>query len=172
MLRAILISPDRDLSEQLAAAAGRNNQVGIARAFERYPADHELPRIIRAHAPQILFVDVGNLPDALRLAAAINEAAPGMQIVAFDRACAPATLLDLMRAGIREFVAVPDALGELGNALGRVAAALERTPAHVPVTEEVIAFLPAKPGVGCSTVALNTSVALAAQPATRVLLAT
>ena len=171
MLRAILISPDRGLAEQLGAAVGRNNLVGIARAFDRYPADHELPRIIRAHAPQILFVDVDSLPDALRIAAAIGEAAPGTQIVAFDRACAPNTLLDLMRAGIREFVAVPDSLGELGNALGRVAAALERTPAHIPVTEEVIAFLPAKPGVGCSTVALNTSVALAAQSSTRVLLA-
>jgi pilus assembly protein CpaE len=169
MLRAILISPDRGLAEQLGAAVAQNGQVGIVRAFERYPADHELPRIIRAHAPQILFVDVGSLADALRLAAAIGEAAPGTQIVAFDGACAPNTLLDLMRAGIREFIAVPDSLGELGNALGRVAAALERTPAHIPVTEEVIAFLPAKPGVGCSTVALNTSVALAAQPSTRLL---
>jgi pilus assembly protein CpaE len=171
MLRAILVSPDRGLAEQLAAAVAENNRAGVARAFNRYPADHELPRIIRAHAPQIFFIDVGSLADALRLAAAVNEAAPGTQIVAFDRACAPVTLLDLMRAGIREFVAVPDSPGELGNALGRVAAALERTPPRIPVTEEVIAFLPAKPGVGCSTVALNASVALAAQPSTRVLLA-
>ncbi len=171
MLRAILISPDRGLAERLAAAVAAHGQVGIARAFDRYPADHELPRIIRAHAPQIFFLDVGSLADALRLAGAIHEAVPGTQIVAFDRSCAPTTLLDLMRAGIREFVAVPDSLGELPTALERVAAALERTPASIPVTEEVIAFLPAKPGVGCSTVALNTSVALAAQPATRVLLA-
>jgi pilus assembly protein CpaE len=171
MLRAILISPDRALAEQLAAAVAENNKVGIARAFDRYPLDHELPRIIRAHAPQVLFVDAGSLADALRLAAGVNEAAPGTQIVAFDRACSPATLLDLMRAGIREFVAVPETLGELGAALARVEAALERTPAHIPITDEVIAFLPAKPGVGCSTVALNVSVALAAQANTRVLLA-
>jgi pilus assembly protein CpaE len=171
MLRAILVSPNRALAEQLAAAVAEGNQVGIARAFDRYPADHELPRIIRAHAPQMFFIDAGSLADALRLSAAINEAAPGTQVIAFDHACAPNMLLDLMRAGIREFVAVPDALGELGNGLGRVMAALERTPPTIPVTEEVIAFLPAKPGVGCSTVALNTSVALAAQPGTRVLLA-
>jgi pilus assembly protein CpaE len=171
MLRAVLISPDRALAEQFASAITESSQVGVARAIDRYPAEHELPRIIRAHAPQIFFLDVGSLADALRLAAAINEAAPGTQVLAFDRACSPTTLLDLMRAGIREFIAVPDSLGELPSALARVAAALERTPPKIPVTEEVIAFLPAKPGVGCSTVALNTSVALAAQPSTRVLLA-
>jgi len=61
MLRAILISPDRGLAEQLAAAVAQNNLVGIARAFDRYPADHELPRIIRAHAPQILSLSVTGL---------------------------------------------------------------------------------------------------------------
>jgi pilus assembly protein CpaE len=171
MLRAILVSPDRVLAGQLAAAVAETKQVGVARALDRYPADHELPRIVRAHAPQIFFLDVGSLADALRLAAAIQEAAPGTQVLAFDRACDPRTLLDLMRAGIREFIAVPDSLAELGKALDRVAGALERTPPSIPVTDEVIAFLPAKPGVGCSTVALNASVALAAQPGTRVLLA-
>ena len=171
MLRGILVSPDRELAEQLAAAVAETNLVGIARAFDRYPADHELPRIIRAHAPQVFFLDTSSLADVLRLAAAINENAPGTQVVAFDRACSPPTLLDLMRAGIREFVAVPDSLGELANSLGRVTAALDRTPATIPVTDEVIAFLPAKPGVGCSTVALNASVALAAQGKSRVLLA-
>ena len=36
MLRAILISPDRGLAEQLAAAVAQNNQVGIARAEVGY----------------------------------------------------------------------------------------------------------------------------------------
>jgi pilus assembly protein CpaE len=51
-----------------------------------------------------------------------------------------------------------------------VQAALDRTPPSIAATDEVIVFLPAKPGVGCSTVALNTAMALAAQNGTRVLL--
>jgi pilus assembly protein CpaE len=171
MLRAIVISPDTGLAGQLMQAMGETGRVGVARTLDRYPADHELPRMIHAHAPQLFFLDVGNLEEALRLAALIAENAPGAQVLAFDRACDPRTLLDLMRAGIREFIAVPDSLGELDSALERVMAALERTPPSVSATDEVIAFLPAKPGVGCSTVALNASCALAAQAGTRVLLA-
>ena len=76
-----------------------------------------------------------------------------------------------MRAGIREFIAVPDGLKELGSAVERALAALERTPVSIPETDEVITFLPAKPGVGSSTIALNVSAALAAETGTKVLLA-
>jgi pilus assembly protein CpaE len=170
MLRAILISPDDALTKQLAGTLAATGQVGIVRTLDRYPADHDLARIIRAHAPQLFFVDAGNLAEALRAAGAIGENAPGAQIVAFDRVCDPPTLLDLMRAGIREFVTVPGSPGELEKALERVQAALERTPPSISATDEVIAFLPAKPGVGCSTVAMNTAMALAAKDGTRVLL--
>jgi pilus assembly protein CpaE len=170
MLRAILISPNGTLSGQLNEALAATGQVGVVRSLDRYPADHDLARIIRAHAPQLFFVDAGNLDEALRAAGAIAESAPGSQVVAFDRLCNPPTLLDLMRAGIREFITVPGSGEEMAKLLERVQAALERTPPSVSATDEVIAFLPAKPGVGCSTVALNASAALAAQNGTRVLL--
>jgi pilus assembly protein CpaE len=68
-------------------------------------------------------------------------------------------------------VAVPESLGELAGVVERAAAALDRSPVNIAVTDEVITILPAKPGVGCSTVALNASVALADDPSARVLLA-
>ena len=170
MLRTILISAEGTLAGQLANTLAATGKVGVVRALDRYPVDQDLARIIRAHAPQLFFVDAGNLTEALRVARAVGEDAPGAQVVAFDRVCDHLTLLNLMRAGIREFVAIPDSSGELEKALERVQAALERTPPSIAATDEVIAFLPAKPGVGCSTVALNTSMALAAHNGTRVLL--
>jgi pilus assembly protein CpaE len=171
MLRAIIISPDPKLAGHLTATLARTGQVGVARQLDRYPSEQELPDVIRAHAPQIFFLDVSQLEGALRLAAIIAEQTPGAQVLAIASSCDQRTLLELMRAGIREFIPVPDGLGELDGAIERVAAALERVPATIAVTDELIAFLPAKPGVGCSTVALNTSVALAALSNTKVLLA-
>lgn len=171
MLRAVIISPNAELADRLASALADTRDVGVVRRLDRYPAEQELPAMIRAHAPQVFFLDVSSLEKALGLAAAVASQAPGAQVLAVDGACDHRTLIELMRAGIREFVAVPEALRDLPDILHRVAGTLERTPAGIPVTDEVIAFLPAKPGVGCSTVALNTSAALANQPDTKVLLA-
>jgi pilus assembly protein CpaE len=171
MLRSIIIAQDRELAAPFEAALTEAANVGVVRRLDRYPSEQELPGLIRAHAPQLFFLDVGGLAEALRLAAAIEAQAPGAQIVALDRRSDPRTLVELMRAGIREFLAVPESLGELGGVIERAAAALDRTPVSIAVTDEVITFLPAKPGVGCSTVALNASVALAEEPSARVLLA-
>ncbi len=170
MLRVIVIAPAPVLSERLGAALSELGNVGVARRLDRYPTDRELAGIIRASAPQVFFVDAGSLADAVRLSGSIAELAPGAQVVAVDRSSDPRTLLELMRSGIREFLAIPESLGELGATLERVAAALDRTPVSIAATDEVVSFLPAKPGVGCSTVALNTSAALAAVPSSKVLL--
>ena len=171
MLRSILISPDPGLAKPLEAALAKAAGAGVVRVLDHYPADRDLPGIVRAYGPQLFFLDTSDLDNALRVAAGIAEQAPGARIVAFDRVCDSRVLLRLMHAGIREFVEVPEALNDLGRVLERVAAALERTPALIPATDELIAFLPAKPGVGCSTVALNAAAALAAENGTKVLLA-
>ncbi|HVX66670.1 MAG TPA: hypothetical protein VHA11_08720 [Bryobacteraceae bacterium] len=171
MLRSIIIAQDAELAAPLEAALAETGSVGVLRRLDRYPSEEELPGMLRAHAPQVFFLDVGQLPEALRLAAAIAAQAPGAQIIALDRKSDPRTLVELMRAGIREFVAVPDSLGDLAGVVERATAALDRSPVSIASTDEVITFLPAKPGVGCSTVALNTSVALAEEPSARVLLA-
>jgi len=169
MLRAIVISRDSDLAERLMIAVAETGMVAFSRRLEDYPATHELARIFRAHAPHVFLIDVARLESAVEVAEAVQAELPGVQVIAFGTGWQSKTLLELMRAGVREFVAIPEGLLELRNTLARVSTALERTPPAVPFTEEVLAFLPSKPGVGCSTVALNTSMALAADA--RVLLA-
>jgi pilus assembly protein CpaE len=142
----------------------------VARTVERYPGEPELMRLLRAHSPHLFFLDVSRLEDALATAAVLASHAPAAQVLAFARDCDERTLLELMRSGLREFILVPGGFPDLPEALDRVEVALERAPAVVPETDELIAFLPAKPGVGCSTIALNTSVTLAAQSGRRVLL--
>jgi pilus assembly protein CpaE len=170
MLRAMIASSDAPSAEQLTAALAETGRAAVVRTLNRYPAEPELMRVLRAHAPQLFFIDVAPVEEALALISTLTACAPNAQILAFDRRSDQRTLLALMRHGVREFIAVPDGFADLSGALDRAAAALERAPDIVQETDELIAFLPAKPGVGCSTAALNTAAALAAGKGARVLL--
>ncbi len=170
MIPAIIISPDIELADQLQAALSEIGQVAVVRKVDHYPLEQELLRVIRALGPQIVFLNVTALDEALRVAAEIEVHASGIQVMAIARDCEQHTLLELMRAGIREFVPLPGGVCELPNALLRLNAALDRKPPNIDSTDQMFAFLPSKPGVGCSTVALNTSIAIAAAPDTKTLL--
>jgi pilus assembly protein CpaE len=171
MVPAVIISPDPGLAAELEAALAEIGQVVIVRKLNDYPTEQDLGRLIRALAPKIFFLSVASVEQALRVAKQIEAYASGIQIMAFDRDCDQGTLLELMRAGIREFVSIPLTIHELPNVLLRLNAALERKPPSIESTDLLFSFLPSKPGAGCSTIALNLSVALAAVPGTKVLLA-
>jgi pilus assembly protein CpaE len=171
MMPSIIISPDGGTTAELERLVGDAGQIFVARTLGRYPEEREFSRVMRAHAPAIVFLNVSDTAQALRVAGEVETHWPGVQIVAAGSGPEPGVLLELMRAGIREFVVVPGSEEEFRGALGRVKQALERTPPSSQSTDMVFAFLPAKPGVGCSTVALNVSVAMADEPETPVLLA-
>ena len=171
MIPAVIVSPDPELAQQLEAALADLGQVLVVRSLNDYPAEPDLVRLIRALAPQLFFISVASVERALDVARQIEACAPGIQVMAFDRHCDQTILLELMRAGIREFVSLPLTIHELPNALLRLNAALQRKPPSIESTDLLFSFLPSKPGVGCTTIALNTSIALAASPQTKVLLA-
>lgn len=171
MLRGVVICPEQELRTGLKDSLEATGLVSIGRALDRYPSLEDLGRFLRAAAPDVVFLSVGSLKQALELAARIETQASGTQIVAVGRACHPDTLLETMRAGIREFLAPPFADGAIRQLLERVDQIVEKQPPAIESTDSVLAFLPSKAGVGCSTVALNTSIMLSQLPGMRVLLA-
>lgn len=139
----------------------KTRRVGILRTLEGYPGELDLVRFLRATAPEVVFLGLGNSQQALPVAAGIEAHAPGMQIVAIGRTVQREVLLETMRAGIREFLGLPFEAGAVQEMIARVAEIAERRPPAIESTERVLSFLPSKPGVGCSTIALNTSIMLA-----------
>lgn len=170
MLRAIIVSPDQELGERLEDRLIGAGQVAIARRLDRYPTTIEVVRFIRAHAPQIVFLSIENLDSAFAVVSAIEANSPGVQVVAIHRVCDPRILLELMRAGIREFLALPFDVQPLQETLARVEDLIQKKPPSIPVTDLVFSFLPSKAGVGTSTIALNVAYALSRQPDMQVLL--
>jgi len=166
-----VICPDRALAEQLGAALEKTGAVAVWRRLDRYPAPSEMARLLRSGAPQVVFVSLSSLQDAVAVARAVELNAPGVQIAAIHDACPTELLLEVMRAGVREFLHPPFQTQALREAISRIQELAGRNQPQPETTDAVFTFLPAKPGVGASTVALNTSVALSDHAGARVLLA-
>ena len=164
MLKSIVIGPDYELAKQLEQALSEVGHVGVARKVESYPAAVELARILRAHAPELVFVNTDVLSLALDLIGHIEKHFPGLQVVAFNRKCEQHALLEVMRAGVREYLTFPFDTQVVGEAIGRLADIAERRSSVFQSTDLLYAFLPSKPGVGASTLALNSSIALSRVP--------
>jgi len=171
MLRGVIICPDKELIDELKVALAETHQVTVVRILYRYPTEGDLIRFLRAAAPELVFLGLQSVQQAVALAGQIEVHAPGTQIAAIDRGCRRDALLATMRAGIREFLSMPFELRALEESLQRLNQILERKPPSLASTDLVMAFLPSKAGVGASTIALNTSIMLSQLPDTKTLLA-
>jgi pilus assembly protein CpaE len=170
MLRAIVICPDVELNAALDRTLSEIGIVVITRVMDRYPNSLELVRFLRAHAPQVVFVSTEAMNRANDAVREIEKTTPGVQVIAIGRSVDPQLLLELMRAGVREYAAHPFDSALLTEALVRIRGVLETKPAYIEITDNVFSFLPSKAGVGTSTVALNAAVALSRQANASVLL--
>lgn len=171
MLTGVIISQSAELASQVREGLESLRLLGVARVLNDYPAVEDLKRMLLVTMPQIVFLGVTDMRATLAAAAQIESLTPGMQIVAFGSHCKPEVLLELMRAGVREFLAVPLERQAVVDCLARVSEILEKNPVLVNQTNLLFSFLPAKPGVGTSTVALNVTAALSRLSDNRVLLA-
>jgi len=161
MLRGLIICPNAEMAEQLEMALVATNGVTVVSRLQRYPNGIELTRLLRATGPQVVFLSAESPSKAVEAAKTIERATQGIQIIGVDHAYEPQVLLDVMRAGLREFVTLPFELQPLSEALSRVEELVLKDVLTTGSTGRVFSFLPSKPGVGTSTVALNAARALA-----------
>jgi pilus assembly protein CpaE len=171
MLTAISLALDSGTLELLREQLHRQQALRIIRNFADYPAEEELAAYVLAAAPAIAFVNMRNMDQALRLATTVDRAGTGTQIIALDQSGDPEVLVHAMRAGIRELVSIPFDSDKLNDSVQRIADLLEIKPLAVQSSDSIYAFLPAKPGGGTSTIAMNLSCAIARTTKTRTLLA-
>jgi pilus assembly protein CpaE len=170
MLKGAIICPDEELSEQLEELLADMGVVAVLRTIPRYPNGHELMRMLRANAPQVLFVSIESLSRALEVVVAAEAQSSGIQFVAVGRSADPATLIEVMRSGIREFIPFPFQRQSVYDSLVRLKEMLDRKPMQLDSTDLIFSFLPSKPGVGTTTIATNSAIAVSRLPEQRSLL--
>jgi pilus assembly protein CpaE len=171
MLRGAIICSDQDLITSLDEALFQIRRVAVVRTVDHYPDSVELTRMLRASAPQIIFIGTDMMTAAAETIHHIDTHAPGVQMIAIGRRNNPEILLEAMRAGVREFLAMPFDRMALENAITPASELIELRPPTFENSDLIFSFLPSKAGVGTTTIALNAAMALARNPDTRVALA-
>ena len=171
MLRSIIICPAPELAARLEAAVTATGEVTVGRTLNRYPNAIDLVRTLRAHAPEVVFLSFESLEKAQEVVKFLEAEAAGVPVIAIHSKMEPNLLRQIMRIGVREFLAEPFERSAIMEALSAVKTLLERNPPAPDTTGQIFAFLPSKAGVGTSTIALNVSAALSRRPDTKVLLA-
>src|SRR3974390_3325377 len=100
MLRGVIICGDQDLAARLEGALADVGRVGVVRTVDHYPDLVELTRLLRAAAPDVLFLSTESMERTAELVRQVEANTPGVQIIAISRASDPEVLLESMRAGI------------------------------------------------------------------------
>jgi len=167
MLRVAIICPDQEVGAALERALLDSRMAAVVLHLNRYPDAVELERLLTERTVEAVFLSYESPQRFSVVASFLEKKASGIPMVAVVSSCDPNILLELMRAGVREVLTWPFDPQKLREALGRIQKILD---SRTPTIDRLYSFLPAKPGVGATTVALNTAVALSRIPDTSVLL--
>jgi Flp pilus assembly CpaE family ATPase len=157
----LLTSPQTEGAGELSTTLSGFGHLRVLGTFRQCPSEAELSRFLQVAGPAIVFLSTEDTRRALELGLAIDRAGIGTQVVALSSACDPQVLVESMQVEIRESLSMPLDLDRLNEAVYRITEVLERKPLAFRTTDGVFSFLPAKPGDGASTVALNVSSATA-----------
>ena len=161
MLRTALICPDDELNQELAVVVPKVSDLGIVRELMAYPSPEELLRLIRVRKVDLLLLCVDDIAHSEMLAKCIDDLVPGFPIITVSSRDGVEVLHKLMHLGIREHLTSPIQASTLAEAVEAVKQRLKTHPVSAPTRGDLYTFLPAKPGVGTSTIAVSTSCALA-----------
>lgn len=160
-LRIFVISDEPELTRNISQACELHSNVTIVRTFDYLPEFGEVSQLANIECPNVAIISVTSLPKAGELAEELRRSVPGIQLVAMHWSCEPSLLLQVMRLGFPEFLSAPFTRQAVSESFDHVRAQLVGTDVRAPGTDLVYSFLPAKPGSGTSTLAVNAAIAAA-----------
>src|SRR5579862_7819087 len=121
------------------------------------PPAREVIRTLTAQKPAIVLLDLGDWIEAASITRELSFNLPRTVIIGFRPRWDRTEQLQFEEAGILDLLAEPFSPGDIE------AAAYEAIHRRYPITHQnILAFVPAKAGGGCSTVTLHVAAALAA----------
>lgn len=156
VFKAILLVHNQSACLAIETLALESNQVSFVKTLTRFPPASELVKILNTHAPDLAFLDLSDWSSALASATDIRTLAPSTAIIGFGAGWAGENEVQCVNAGITELLVSPATLKKfqdcVDHAIHKMRAATQ---------DNLLAFLPAKAGSGCTTIALNLALYLA-----------
>lgn len=126
----------------------------LVRTYDRYPTPEEAARQFRPIAPTLVLIDMDERDYALALARAIHATCPDTGIIALQKTNV-GEHYDVSSTGIVISIPFDAEPHQLERAVAEAVHLVKYS-----VNPNLISFLPAKAGSGCSTVVMNTAIAL------------
>ncbi len=163
MLGLAVLTPNASAAHAIEVLVEESGGFHIVFKGSPLPA-HNVVRTLYTHRPEITLLDINDWDSVSRLALELKDGV-GTAVVGFRSDWNRDEQLAFEQAGIRDLVREPFNFAEMEAAL------FEALHRDRPVANHnILAFLPAKAGGGCSTVALNTAAALVSDLKKKVLL--
>jgi pilus assembly protein CpaE len=164
-----LIGPD-DGRRTAAAMALASSGYTTVNEFGSYPPGMDDVAKMLEENYDVVVIDLDSDPEyALELLESIGGNGNATLMV-YSESADPDVLVRCMRAGAREFLALPFAPDVLADAMVRAAARRPLSRANSKAEGRLLAFMGAKGGAGATTLACNFAVALAQEKSQKTLL--
>jgi pilus assembly protein CpaE len=170
MLRTFLVIPGDRLRDELKTLLPQISEIEVVGTLAEYPSTDDLLRIVRVRKLDLLFLDVDDFAHAQELLAFLEISIPGLPVITLSSQKDVALLPKLMHLGIREHLTSVIEPAAMEEAVRSTEHRLKVQPVPTPRLSDLYSFLPAKPGVGTTTIALSVSCAIAEDVGARTLL--
>ena len=169
-MKSVVICPDPVLKTQFEQALIARGDFVTAKFLGEYPKPDALKRLLRIWMPDMVFTTIQDNSAFAGLAKVLEEF-PTVFKIGIGTQDDPAALRAALRFRMTEFLVPPFEYGSLNTVLADIRRERELHPVSSECQNHFCTFLPAKGGVGTSTVAANVAAAFAEIPDTNVLLA-
>lgn len=168
-MRALSILPDAEGRAELERALQLRGDVHVCRRFEEFPNADTLARSMRAWAPAMVLIDITD-PSADAASALLASQFPEVRRVAVHPEQSPEVFRRVLHLGMCELINPPFHGAQVNPVIDRIILDLKRNPPQARGKCKISAFMPAKAGVGASTLAAHFTWAAARNAEARVLL--
>src|SRR5579864_3949099 len=155
MLRLAVVTPNPLAADAIELLAQESGAFEVCYKASPVPPAKEVLRVMSVQNPSLVLLDLGDWDEASRIAKEIQHNQPRAVIVGFRPRWNRAEQLTFEDAGILDLLHEPFSPGDIE------AATYEAMHRRYAVTHQnILAFVPAKAGSGCSTVALHLAAAI------------
>jgi pilus assembly protein CpaE len=168
---AIVICPNAELRNNLEETASCYSAMRIAKSLDYYPDPDQLRRLMRRWAPKLIFVSLENANAATEIGRQLESEFSSIQRIALSAAEEPGVLRLALQLRMAEMLVSPFPRPHFEEVIRRLSDHMELHPPSEGSPGQVYAFMPAKGGVGASTIASNAVRAMAQVAGSHVLLA-
>ena len=164
-----VISPNSEAQDVIAKALEGTGSIDAVWSLLAYPEPSQLSQLPQDHADGcVVFLDFSDCRAAAAIAAEARRSHPSIRVVAMVAGAGAGP--ELARLGLREIVSLPPSAFDVHQVFLRL-----NPEAAFPVEDSdgggrIYTFLPAKPGAGATTLAVNAAAAAARLSGQRTLL--